>query len=708
MKFRILLFLLLGCKLFVIAQNTAFRKYKYVWGAIPTSSSVHAEFSGEDAVILDDTLTMAIGATEIHRHVRIKYQTENGIRRFSVFKLPESVDPDDERLTAPLKELQIKYEKSGTYNYVDHFSARIIRSDGSVVPAVIKDSTAERIEPNYGRALHFFIYYFRIENLQIGDELELDYVTREEVGFTSFEEKRVFFHGPLARQSYYFSIIQPSNYPYIFINNNGSRPIDTVMGQDNTIKWVWSFTDLPEYGNLSGAILNKDLPYVIFYKHNARFGLLNSSGTAIKEYSPYTWDYKFQRYAGYRTSKPEKYTSPSVDEPERVLNEMFRDLKQKHGDSVCATLVKDLHESVNDSFTYEGDKSIASTWNDGSSRLPRYLKEHVLKEYTTRLLYKGILSRMNVDYELMILRDRRLHRIDPRESPSGPVDRFGYGFSCNGAYFFVIPKLRELGYRMNEFPFYYENELALMVPQNLPYSDYVQKKEAEVGFVAISANSGQDNVRNTSIRVAVSLGNNVADFSARVNLMGQYSTMMRGYYLKGYVDSSVSEKYHQRVCDIGADVNVSELEKVSEEKDFPFKTVFKSIYTKNKLLKELSPNEYALSMRNWFNHIIPDDFSAKGRLLSYYPDFKGTDTYKYLIEFDQPVTLLNAADFKTDIQNVLGRLTINVEQYQPNAILVESYFLQKTDRLPADQAKDAEAIFTAIRKLNELPLRIKK
>jgi len=142
-------------------------------------------------------------------------------------------------------------------------------------------------------------------------------------------------------------------------------------------------------------------------------------------------------------------------------------------------------------------------------------------------------------------------------------------------------------------------------------------------------------------------------------------------------------------------------------KIFPFKTNISASYHSENLITKEGNGKFALDLSNWFNHIIASNLSANNRALSYYPDFLFNDNYKYYFMFDKNVEVLNAEEFKTDIENSFGKLKITIKNVQPNIVLLESSFLVNKEEITSDEIADVATIYNAIKELNNRKLEFK-
>ncbi|MBK6447145.1 MAG: hypothetical protein IPF81_18160 [Bacteroidetes bacterium] len=76
-------------------------------------------------------------------------------------------------------------------------------------------------------------------------------------------------------------------------------------------------------------------------------------------------------------------------------------------------------------------------------------------------------------------------------------------------------------------------------------------------------------------------------------------------------------------------------------------------------------------MNGWSNNVTDKDFDAKNRHLSYFPDFQSEDIHRFMIQFDQPVQLLETAALQDTIKINLDTVSVMVKKIRRN-ILIES------------------------------------
>ncbi|HAW53145.1 MAG TPA: hypothetical protein DCX54_12585 [Flavobacteriales bacterium] len=115
-------------------------------------------------------------------------------------------------------------------------------------------------------------------------------------------------------------------------------------------------------------------------------------------------------------------------------------------------------------------------------------------------------------------------------------------------------------------------------------------------------------------------------------------------------------------------------------KEAPFKHEFSCRYSAGNILKK-EGKDASLDIQSWITHILPlkkDDV----RYLNFYSDFKGRDEYRYQVQFDKAITLLN--DTLVEIDTNYGKYTYSVMQVKPEVIQINSVLEIHSDGVLAE------------------------
>jgi hypothetical protein len=366
-----------------------------------------------------------------------------------------------------------------------------------------------------------------------------------------------------------------------------------------------------------------------------------------------------------------------------------------------------IHQKIADEFDYKNDLNLYAGEDKRKERIGEHIDQKILRDANRIEIYTQLIKRLKTKYYKCYLRDKRVETIDFDEYQAPITSKLFFCVPYHKKAIYFMPKRHRFGYLANEMPFYYEDIPTILIPQTVPYEDFQYLRNIEYMNVYTPQSSEEDNVRNSNVMANVSVDSLKTSFDAKVDLRGQFSTMCRGAYQYGFVDTFANTKYGQMISTIGGNTILLNNDLVQRDNEFPFKTIFRLKYSISNNIKKNKDTTYTLDLSNWFNHVIYEGFSAKGRQMAFHPDFKGLDVYRYSIRFDKDVQLLNGNTLEADYTNNLGVYRIKITQLQPNSIQVESYFLVNKDVVDAPNVRDVEDIYTAISKLNKGKLKFK-
>ncbi len=367
-------------------------------------------------------------------------------------------------------------------------------------------------------------------------------------------------------------------------------------------------------------------------------------------------------------------------------------------DTLQIQQLENIHNAITNEFVFANDIDVFKKIDTRDERIGDYLSSQTLRDISRYSTYVALVSKIGLGYFTAYLMDKRIGELsDAFISPMFDGDYLIAPILKNDKLHFIYPKKAKFGYYLDELPFYFENTKTRLINVN-DYLDYKTPLAEQFRNITTYSSGITYNVRKSNVLVDADLENLSVKFDARILLLGQYSTMTRGLYKNNFTEPSINKKYGQKIWEINKQSQLIKQEIVSEEKLFPFKTNIKAQYACIDLLKKEGA-VYTISLENWFNHIICTDIAEK-RNLDFYPDFKGTDTYSYIIQFTKPVQLKQQYQ-KIEMNNSLGNLVISIEQPQPNTIKITSYLSVIPEKVIADKIMDVKEIFDAIQKLNK-------
>jgi hypothetical protein len=695
------------------AQSTKYRNYKYDWGkAKPKVIPVNSQFSSEDAVILEEKNIIRIDKNNfffIEKYMRIKLLTAKGAQQLSKITLPESFDPQYDYRELPFG----NSDRSRKHWYYDmsvtFFAARTIKSDGSVKELEVKDRIIAGKQFTGKTYYNNYVYEFDLGGQQANDELEIRYKYVVPSGdYFSGSSERFFFHGPYPKQDHNLSITYDKDLRYYFFVQNGASPIDTTIADpaDPEVGLAWHSENLFAIKNEPGALLHKDLPYVRFYRHYNDYGVRSKKDPRLMvKVLPYTWHYFSDKLRSYRKDADDAMLT-HTDKNTLGLKKLYESSLEGLADTSAAMRFGKVHSVISNDFDfvsyYTRYKQDNYLYGPGEAAATK-----VLYEQDRYSVYFKLLQRTGRMYYLAIVPDKRIEEIDFGNFFPPLAAQRVFCLTMGKDIFYYFPKFARFGYETNELPFYLENVKTVLVPRNMDEIFKHRLNEPQPKFLLSPNSDESSNTRSVTAQVNVSTAASSASVDARISLTGQFSTMTRPAYLYNLSDSSANPKYGLRIFDTGKNIKLLQNELSSRSAVFPFKTTFKVKYEAESALIKNEDETLSVDLTGWFHHIIYDDFSAASRKLTFYPDFKMSDTFRYRIKFDRKVSMLNAAEYEGKTENAFGKYSLRFTQVSGDEIEVESSFIVKADQVPASETGQVEDIYKRIEKLNKGVLKVK-
>ncbi len=664
----------------------------------------------EDAIILYDSNNIIISGKKagfiyflVERSVKVKIMNAKGKVRYSNFVLPEPFDASYIYHNAEVRNPNNCYSRMK----VNGVEGRIVKPGGTQVEADIKQTINKVTSVGLD---DYFVYYDQfkqtITNLDSGDILVLHYSYQMPYGdnFEKLTSLRFFFNGADYKDEYYLHLASDDNLNLVVKYFNKADP-DTVITAEQTSNYYWHSTKLSGSMDEAGGRAYTELPYVIAtLKPSALIYELPYSFE--QRYIPlYTLAASFKEKAilGVLKATAQGVKNKSYIAVDKFIDDHTHDIT---GDSLGYVKLVKLHNEIVNNFTYDNDTSYFKKEDPRLERIGEYISGGTLRDISRYTAYAALISKIGLGFYTAYVVDTRVGIIsDDFVSPMFDNDFLIAVVLKNNTLQLIYPKKANFGYYVDEVPFYFENTIARLVSLD-DYQDYKSPIKESFRKMNTPMSSYNDNDRKSSVLATVDLDKCTTSFNAKVVLRGQYSTMMRGTYMNGYKDKSVNDLYASNINDIGTGTKLQQKEVNVLQQVFPFKTEVKVTYTSDSAVKKMGNNTYRLNTLNWFRHIITNQLHTEGRKLDFYPDFKGRDTYSYNITFNKNIEIIQPIE-NISIDNDFGSLIISFSHNQPNTLMITSYFLTKTDKVPPENIKQVEAIYNKIKELNQATIDFK-
>ncbi|OWY19459.1 DUF3857 domain-containing protein [Sphingobacteriales bacterium UPWRP_1] len=750
--FVLLLGLLCLCE--ARSQNVKYRKtYLQPWEQRPNfNHSVDSAFANADAVVLNEETEWQINdrqnTTIVTKRSRIKILTQQGAAQCSWVALPQGTDIASEYSDVPL--MQRNYVHRPKYFDLDItlFHARILKPNQQLKTVIPEDSVQTETLQYNNRTRFAYSYHFYLDGLQPGDILETEYSYF--LPFM-FDYRRIFFNGNLPIQNYTLKITAPAREYMVYHLANGTPPPDTLKSKqapDYNLTYTWNLQHLAGCITEPGARPYADLPHLVYYAHNKAYGIWQND--QITQFKPYTWSYFAYDLVNFRSLNLQK-TRRRLSAKAIALNIFFKTQTAGIGEDKPILRLLQIHKTLAHDFDYQTDGDPFANTDERMAKITSGQRELILREMSKNQQFQGVfnrisdipftdvitegyfgltdakperipqclargyllninryeiyeelLTRLREDYFRVLVSDIRIGQLNP--DTCLPI--FGgdmlYSVGTAGNLFYLYPKNRRFGYELNELPFYLENTHALHIWQMADN----HANPATARFFETPVSLAAQNYRITNSKVTVNLNSQQVSFDTKLSLSGQFSTILREFYQYHSQDSTLNERYYRHVAAISVNTATEEPIILQHNLQYPFNAELRLKYSDNSLITQVNDSVFIVNLHNWVQHVITDNFNASGRQLPFYPDFEGTDTYHYYLEFNEPIKISKFKDLPLEIGNEFGSYTFSIEQQSPTVVLIHSVFKIGTPRLLPQQAGMAAQIFNSIKQVEAATLKV--
>jgi hypothetical protein len=636
------------------------------------------------------------------KHLVILVRNMADTSRLCNITLPEPFDPSLIIQSPPERNAGFYFDKIK----MNDFKAGIRLQGGQRKPAVVVPGNKEIQMASYwdNRYKRYYESTYLIRGVKSGDTLDIAYnysipYKENYMRFTSF---RIFFHGSLFKDQYLMKLHFDPKLNVRFSYENNGNP-DTIFTDGSVKTMVWKKNALPGCMDEPGAHPYFSLPHFVFTL------LPNDMMYTI----PYTFDYTllplYSLAAYYReqgTIKIIKAVALGTN------NNQYRKIRSWVNDQTAGVIhdstgylkLSHMNDRIVDDFAYNNDLPYYRFIDEFDESMGDNLNNMKIRSISRYNLYPALIYSLKLNYFTAYIADKRSGVLS--DEYVQPMFESDYLFAVplnDGSLQFLYPKRGRTGYYMNEIPFYFENTKAQLVL----IDDFSNQKKAvndHTRFIDMPGSKTGDNFRKSNILVQIDLDSLKTEFSARVALGGQYSTLTRGVYLFNENDSTVNPAYWAPIWKVNDQVKVRSKETTIAEKVFPFKTNISATYDVPELISK-SENEFVIDLANWFHFITYKGFSSDGRVQPFFSDFNGSDIYSYLLRFNKPVTLSNHTA-NTHVRNSFGEAAIEISQYQPNEILVTAKLITNAYMVEASKTNEVEEIYGVVDNLDKAKLAV--
>lgn len=624
------------------SQDLNFKTEIYNWpDQVKKFEAIPDSFKNEGAVILKDEINLYFYSKNISRRTVIKILNEEGLNYFRTISLPQNFDitrsNNSINKQGRFSRLSIPFIREYKVNY---FAARIIRNNIiTEIPISVKTKKVYWVAKD-GEHIYDYEIACSFNQLEIGDIIEYSYsATINGIYDTDQFYAHDFF--PKLKTTIYVSAFAPAEYKNIntiqFHNIDSSQFTKKSTPKDgNTIQeFNFEFKHLNPIKYSQNCIAGKTLPHIsasIYSLKKIYFNetLQNSKFLYASKYSwyfiPDSLIYKDKIYDNYSASI-RKFVSKFPENPT---------------DSFKIEFFNQLVDSINDyKFISSEEMHYSKDAQYTLNSAERLNKRQLVEEFLTDT-YSNILFEKKMFYYLANVQDRRLgfHSTQIRAHDEYEI-RF-IALPVKKSYKFYMPRINGVKYFPDELPFYCEGTICALFPKNTQAAKQIHGLQ-NMKFIKTSLSNYNENIRTESAIIKVNLDSLITHFSIKENLNGQFSTILRHYYNNESIDSTIQMNYFKKCIEKPNAAN-SSIRKVSESKNFPYKTSYNCSI-------QIKATKDSIDLKNWFSFLLIKENFKQKITQDYYLDFAFTDNYNFLFEFNKAVTVTNIEAFNKSMAN---------------------------------------------------------
>jgi len=653
---------------------------------------------GEDLLVLQEDLKISFKGQKaayinvvFEKEVTYRILNQKGIDKLFPVTLPEQMDPTYNPYGPKIRNLNRLMDDIK----ITEFEVKISKPDGSEVsPDISRKEKEEKIITDrdiYGK---MYKYDYYVTEVETGDVVAIHYKYSFPYIHNYFRmfSYRMFLHGKEPRKSYDLTISHHLDLEVdtFFVNN--ARP--EIRVEENQVVYSWEKTNLPGCLDDPGAKAYQELPW--FTITLKPYELLYQDYNSFKETFVPMWYYlSFNREDKLRSSVVDREVG-AKDRDNLSFNKLARRFTSMGGaDTTGIDRLRYFQRYMADSVTYDNDHNYFSGWEG-------YLKDHPglqlagfkVKEHLKEVVYASMIPKMELDFLTAYIADNRFGAM--RKEYYAPVYDNEFLFATilnNNTFAYLLPKSDTRNLYCEELPFYYENAPVLLI-YSYDFAGY-KRNFTEIMRILNTPGSGPaDNYRKINSLAVVDPEKGSVSFNTKISLSGQYSTLTRFIYQERACDSTINPRYLHKVWEINQDYEINKVNPGETQIYFPYQSATTASYTAQNLV-ENSDGKIIIDLNNWIKHIIIENVESNTRFTDFYPDFLGSDTYAYMLQFPFPVEILSE-NLNVNIDNEFAKFTFDIKQTSPNQVLINSYFLTKKPVISNLKFNDVVTIYKSI------------
>jgi hypothetical protein len=573
------------------------------------------------------------------------------------------------------------------YKTVD---VRIKKTDGTVKDYNVRDLPLAKITEEddlFDNKEDLYIY--ELEDLEIGDELEM--ITVIESKFLD-QGRTVNLYNQYPTLKASFGISVPLKVGIDGrIYNNMPKPKTRKTSTNKIYSWeMENLKGAPE-ANSSGTIYQNNLEYFI-YELNFDAFRQDQLSFQVKNYADQILQYSedFLKVRVRKKKKLEEFYTQLFTDGATAFGKKPEELQAIEKVYLLNEYVAKKMQIINEELEdFEKSEGIDYFLLNGKTDRRNLVR-----------IYRDFFERFEIPYYVAIAKSRF----------TGPID---LGFVSNtqiGEYFFVFKNgegflsINGMG-GLNELPWNFYKTKCYM--RDITDRDATLQ---EINFGDGALQDAKNNKRLVRAQVQVNLKKNSITQKTSNSYTGLYSRGARGGIMNGHKADTLDETlqrsfdYNFRAYeDIKATVSNAKVDKVetSPVAKFAFKYSYDVVI--DNLLKE-EKGTFTVDADEFLGHSIRNVVNAEKRTLDYHVPYLGTDKEEYYLVFDEDVELENASELEKKVENEYASYEMKVTQMKPNMIRIQSTYVVKKLFIAKDQVLKLDEVNQAYKDVRDTKL----
>jgi hypothetical protein len=695
------------------SQTFDFQKYVYAWAENkPDVSNASTSFSKEDAIVLDEKIQFDftdLMSQTLTKTCLVKINKPAGIKKAAVVTLPESFDIAVDKYFIQ-QGRGVGSEVPFIYKYkILYYKARVLKRDGKVIeiPAELRTDKFYWID-NEGLRMEDYVYHFLNNGLEVGDILEYTYKAQFQgkYGYNLF-----YFSDEISKQNIsmevkYHPLPQFEKYDIISSPNCPDSLIKKTSVYDpvkskKTWTYTYKFEDLPSINYPLNTRCGKQLPHIFV---DFDFVSYYTSGMAFETLLHADRGPNFEWIFAPKNDSL-GYKEAVYDKQHAGVRKFISKVQQANPPEMFYTALCDSLNALK--FISAESMKYGQNAQYSVSSGEWLTKGKLIEEFVFEL-YWEILNELKKPTYFVTVQDKRLGELKFDSRTEYRYEYLILGVPNGKSSRLIRQRNDGLKFNADELPFYMQGVNAALRAANyhiFEISSYTKATDflsvaKVINFIKTPASTENENVRTENGVITINPDSSIMHLSIKENLNGQFSTILRPFYLKESIDSTISPTYFKRCIDKPGAVRITN-KLVYKSNVFPFKNSF--------ACTEDIPmnNSKAISLKDWFAFTYKPEMINGDPNFDYYTDFRYSDAYNYLLKFAKPVEIENLADFTHSLNNKYFEISSGMVKQDESNYLLSVTVKVKQELLPKEEGNLLLAFINELNQINNATVKLK-